>query len=44
MDDEQDKGIDRPTRPDEMWPPVDEWPDEAHAAATFFAAALFHDP
>ena len=26
---------------DDVWPPVDEWPEEAHAAATFFAAALF---
>lgn len=27
--------------PDQVWPAVDTWPEEAHAAATFFAAALF---
>ena len=29
------------TQPDEMWPRDDEWPEEVHAAATFFTAALF---
>jgi hypothetical protein len=28
-------------QPEEIWPAMDEWPEEAHAAATFFSAALF---
>ena len=34
-------GRDPSAQPDAPWPPVDDWPEEAHAAATFFAAALF---
>lgn len=37
----QEKCTDGSAELDKVWPPVDEWPEEAHAAATFFAAALF---
>lgn len=41
VNDDQVRGADRSAELEEVWPPVDEWPEEAHAAATFFAAALF---
>jgi hypothetical protein len=40
MHDDQERLNGKP-QPDEIWPPVEKWPEEAHAAATFFAAALF---
>lgn len=41
MSDENGKARDPWAQPDDLWPPVDDWPEEAHAAATFFSAALF---
>ncbi|MGZ4408440.1 MAG: hypothetical protein ACXVY6_06565 [Gaiellaceae bacterium] len=41
MNNDQEKCADRSAELDDVWPPVDEWPEEAHAAGTFFAAAVF---
>jgi len=41
MNDDRKEWTDRLAHSEDIWPPADEWPEEAHAAATFFAAALF---
>jgi hypothetical protein len=41
MNDDKGKERDPSAQPEDIWPPADEWPEEAHAASTFFAAALF---
>ena len=36
-----DNGTKKNAQLDPVWPPSAEWPEEANAAGTFFAAALF---